>query len=237
MSVSQILPRSVRILTVPALPDVPQVLRCRLLWSDDTDPAATTTFFVRYTGSAPSSATCVTLATDFAGFWANNLNLFDTTTELSGCEVTDLTSPTSGQGLATTTYAGTEGGEQLSGGTCVVVNYAIARRYRGGKPRMYLPWGTGLALESRQAWTGDFLTAVLAAVQAAWTGIIGTEVAGCTISDHVNVSYYSGFTVSDPGGGKRARNVPTLRTTPLVDTVTGNSVLSRPGSQRRRNKV
>jgi hypothetical protein len=194
-----------------------------------------TTFFVSYSGSPPSSANCITLATDFANAWASDLNLWDTTTELAGCEVTDLTSPTSGQGRATTSYAGTEEGTLLAGGTALVANFTIARRYRGGKPRMYLPWGTTDSLETRQSWTADFVAAALAQIQAAFSTIIGTSVGGCTISNHVNVSYYSGFTVLDPGGGKRARNVPTLRTTPLVDTVVGNSILARPGSQRRRN--
>jgi hypothetical protein len=51
----------------------------------------------------------------------------------------------------------------------------------------------------------------------------------------VNVSYYNGFTVvTNPTTG-RARNVPTLRGTPVVDTVTGIVARVQVGSQRRRN--
>jgi hypothetical protein len=220
---------------MPSLPDVPQVLRCQLNWTDTADKVVYNTFYLSYTGSAPSDADASNIAVLLCNAWATDLNFWDTQTSLTGAKVTDLSSATAAQGTATCDFTGTELGEILAGGTALVANFQIARRYRGGKPRLYLPWGTTGVLTNRQEWTPAWVASVAANVALIFSTILGTTVGGTTLSDHVNVSYYKGFTVDDPGGGRRARNVPTLRPTPVVDNITGRTILGRPGSQRRRN--
>lgn len=213
------------------------MLRARLGWTDSADPTAYTTLHFAYTGSEPSSSDCSNLAAAIANAFGTCKAHWDTGTVLSTCQVTDLTSDTAGQGNSAVDFVGTSGGTLLSGATSLVVNYTIARRYRGGKPRSYLPWGTTENLETKQQWDPSFLAAVGSDVAACFSTIIGTSEGGTTISNHVNVSYYNGFTVVNPGGGKRAKNVPVLRSSPLVDTITGRTFLAFPGSQRRRNRV
>jgi hypothetical protein len=119
---------------------------------------------------------------------------------------------------------------------CVLVNFLITRRYRGGKPRWYLPWGGGGDLTSRQEWTAGFITNVTSAISAIRTGFIGASSGSTSVSNQVNVSYYSGFTAVENPITHRWRNVPTLRATPAVGVIESYSVAGLVSSQRRRNR-
>jgi hypothetical protein len=113
--------------------------------------------------------------------------------------------------------------------------HQIARRYRGGKPKSFFPWGVVTDFSSPQLWTsafansatGDYAT-FIAAVRAIAAG-------STTLSNYVNVSYFSGSTVVINPVTGRARNVPTLRTGgPVVDSIVASTANTRIGSQRRR---
>lgn len=221
---------------MPPLPDVPNVLKAQLQWADDLDMACTTTLFFSFTGEQPSIASTNSLAEALWTTTGAHNTLWSEAVALTGVKLTDLTSDTSAVGQYTASQPGTDTSVSLAGGTAVVVGYQIARRYRGGKPRSYLPWGTTADLVSRQQWTNIFVTNVSAALTAITSGFSGIEVGGCTIAAHINVSYYAGFTVEGGTGGKRAKNVSTPRATPLTDVIVGNTVLTHPGSQRRRNR-
>jgi hypothetical protein len=189
----------------------------------------------RYAGSPPSASDCANFATVLLNAFAAENSLWDTRTVLTGAKGTDLSSTSGGVGASTGSTNGTLGGDTLAGGTAVVVSYLINRRYRGGKPRNYFPWGDSNSLNTRQAWLPAYVAEVAAGVATAISTFIGTVEGATTISAHANVSYYSGFTVQTNPGTGRARNVPKLRTVPLVDDIVGRAVLGRPGSQRRRN--
>jgi hypothetical protein len=117
----------------------------------------------------------------------------------------------------------------------MLVNYVIGRRYRGGKPRSYFPWGSSQEIFTRQSWNPTFVTNVDSGLAAYFSAVIGTTVGGTTLTEHVNVSYYSGFTVVTNPVTHRARNVPTVRAVPVVDNILSFAASSRPASQRRRN--
>jgi hypothetical protein len=71
------------------------------------------------------------------------------------------------------------------------------------------------------------MNAFFAALEAAvWSGASSLA--------QVNVSYYKGFTVVTSPTTGRARNVPTLRSAPVVDAVTAQAVRTSIGTQRRR---
>jgi hypothetical protein len=222
---------------MPALPDVPSVLRSRLTWGDSANPTVYNNLFFAYTGSEPDASDCSAIALTIANAFGSVKALWDEGTYLTGVEVTDLTSPSAGQGFTTASIQGTNGGEIIGGSTSLLVNYTLNRRYRGGKPRNYFPWGTSANLATKQSWSTDWLATVSEDLATVFGDIIGSEGGATTVSNHVNVSYYSGFTVVNPGGGKRARNVPNLRDTPQVDSITGRAPSVTPGSQRRRNRV
>jgi hypothetical protein len=118
----------------------------------------------------------------------------------------------------------------------VLINYPIGRRYRGGKPRSYLPWGTSADLNDAQTWDttplADFhtgWTAILAAVVAA--GPVGSAVIG----SQCNVSYYGPPNRIITGSTGRVRTISTTRSTPIIDDLPSFSVNRKLASQRRRN--
>jgi hypothetical protein len=195
-----------------------------------------THLFLKYTGGPPSGANCASMATSFVAEGESALaGLISNYVGMSGCEVTDLTSATSGQGSGGTAWVGTRGTALLSPATAALVNFTISRRYRGGKPRVYLPAGISTDVATSGFWTAGFVSALDTAWWTFLTDVLGSGV-GCTIANQVNVGYYHGFTVvTNPITG-RSRNVPTPLGTPHIDNVTGFSVNRIIGSQRRRNR-
>jgi hypothetical protein len=222
---------------MPALPPVAQVLKFVWHWTVDGDPLAQTIGHWHYSGGPPTPTDCNVMG-------SNATSLSDSvfaavchnTVGVAKCQVTDLTSPTSAQGEGGSPWLGTESGSLLPPAASAIANYTIARRYRGGKPRNYFPLGVSGDLASTGLWSGtaitNFETAIVNFLAAMLTGVAS----GCTIDRHVNVSYFHGSTVVISPTTGRARNVPTLRGTPVVDTITGSSVASFVGSQRRRNR-
>lgn len=220
---------------MPPLPLVPNVLRADLQWHDGSDLSVSSRHFFRYSGGPPTSADALALAADIYAAMSPHDGLWDTFSEFAGVKVTDLSSNTGGVGEHAQATVGARPNTPLPGGVAVVVNYVIARRYRGGKPRNYLPWFVADDIDPRQVWFAEATNDATTALSAFFTAVIGLVSGGTTITSHVNVSYYSGFTaVQNPITG-RWRNVPKLRTTPVVDDILSWSVSSRPGSQRRRN--
>jgi hypothetical protein len=218
---------------MPPLPTVPAVLKAQLLWNDSTDTDVTSTLFFSYSGTALTGASALALADDIFGAMASNDGLWGSAVGLNGCKVQDLSTDTGGEGTASGTAVGTRTGAQNIASASLLVNYSIDRRYRGGKPRNYLPWGVDSDLATAQTWDGSFLSSAGGALTEFFTGVLGSTSGGATISNHVNVSYYQGFTVDSPAG-KRAKNVSTPRAVPLVNTITSFTTAARVGSQRRR---
>lgn len=192
-------------------------------------------FFLRYGGSAPTSAQLATFASTLNTAWSTNLKpLCQAQAALRRHDIEDLSSSTAAIGSAASLQGGTRTGTQLPGSTALVAAYQIARRYRGGHPRGYWPFGAEADLNSPQDWTAAFLTACTTGLNAYFAAAIAGGWTGAGTIDHVNVSYYNGFTVvTNPITG-RARNVPKLRTTPVVDTVTNVVARNILGTQRRR---
>jgi hypothetical protein len=221
---------------MPPLPAVANTLKCQLLWSDSADANVRTTLYFRYTGGPPSATDCNALAADIYGAAANMLTQWTATTQLTGVEITDLGSATGATGLHAQSTSGTRAGQDLAGGTAVVVGYVIARRYRGGKPRSYFPWFDSSDLATRQTWAAGNVTACDGFLATFFAACLGFTSGTTAITEHVNVSYYDGFTVVTSPTTGRARNVPTRRTTPLTDIITSFGTRTQPGSQRRRNR-
>lgn len=221
---------------VPRLPFVSDVVRAQLQWQNDSGNLMYSNIYLQYEGGPPNASEALGLAE--AIFTAAEQFVGDchTTVVLVGVRVTDLSADDTGDALHAGVSTGTLEGGDLPSSTSALLNFTIGRRYRGGKPRNYFPWAYPGALLNRQTWTDTYIGDVATAMGGIYATIVGTTEGGTTIEDHVNVSYYSGFTVVNPGGGKRAKNVPTVRSSPLVNAITGAVVLNRPGSQRRRNR-
>lgn len=222
---------------MPALPNVPQVVKCNLFWKVYGDAAAQTVLYFTYTGGAPSAANCSSTASGIVSAAETHFQSLTATTVVGMDEamITDLSSATGGQGTGGTPWVGSRSGSPLPPATAVLVNHQINRRYRGGKPRSYLPLGTSADTASTGEWSSGFVSSV----DTAWGAFISDVLAlsaGISFTQFSNVSYYSGFTVvTNPTTG-RARNVAKVRTVPIVDHVVSHTTNIKISSQRRRNR-
>lgn len=220
---------------MPALPAVPGVVKARLKFTDAASIDAGFGIYFSYTGGTPSGGDMGTLASSIESNWATHVQ-GDMPTDLTLVEVTatDLSSSSGSVGTWTGSDPGGTSGTIISSGACFCINHVINRRYRGGKPKTFVPGvlpvdlnGTNQISSGRQAsligsW-GDFVS-----------GVLGTSGMSITMQNIVNVSFYEGFTtVLNPVTG-RYRNVPKLRDVPLVDVIHSSAVAQKLGSQRRR---
>jgi hypothetical protein len=191
--------------------------------------------FFQYSGGQPSPSDCVTLSSELLTAMAGQLSQWGSDVTLTTCTVTDLSIVSGAQGATTGSHHGGKTPGALSASTALLINYHISRRYRGGKPRSYLPWLVETDLQDRRNWSAAAVATAVTALQAFFSTAIGSVGGSTTLSQHVNVSYFSGFdVVTNPITG-RARNVPKRRSSPQVDTISSITGSQRPGSQRRRN--
>lgn len=219
---------------MPALPDAPQVLRIRYGFTIGEDTRASVRQYYQYTGAAPSvgdlNAFAAGVFTEVGTVIAPVMTADRVNTEVV---VTDLTSATSAEGLSVGTNTGTRVGTELPAATCLLQSLEIARRYRGGHPRTYWPFGAEADLNDPQTWTDTFVGVATGAL-GDLDGFVGANPpAGVTGLVPVNVSYYKGFTVF-LGTTGRARNVSTPRAAAVIDPVVGTLVRTGIAIIRRR---
>lgn len=220
-------------MTTPPLPDQ-SVVRVRLDYTTNSGTLMGSRFYLAFSGSAPSSANCVTLATDIATAWAANIAaLVYTNISLTEVDVQDITTITGNFGSAAVSHAGSLTGGTLTANVATNVEFDIARRYRGGKPRMFIPPPDDTALVSQDKFSTGFISGANSAVAAFFAAVEALSVGSMGTLTHVNVSYYSGFTNVTNSSG-RTRAAPKYRATAKTDTVTGYAVKAVVGSQRRR---
>lgn len=220
-------------MTVVPLPASPCV-RVRLIYNEGSAGEGGNRVYFSYSGTPPSGADCTALASGVATAWAGNLQgLIPANYSLDEVDVLDIATDSGLSGQWHGADAGTRAGSYLPANVATNVEFGIARRYRGGKPRFFLPPGVQGDLESQGAWSAGYVSSVneavvnfFNAVQELSPGTIGTL-------QHVNLSYYKGFTnITNSSGRERA--VPQYRDQALLDTVTGYSAKAVVGSQRRR---
>jgi len=220
---------------VPALPAIAKMIRNEYLFSVGEDLGAKCREFWFYTGAGPSDADAVTLATtiatDFAG--SGLLNSMNEGVALIGVKVTDLTSDTAAVGEWSGSYVGTNATGSLSAAACTLESLEIIRRFRGGHPRIYWPFGYEAAAEDAQTWSDDYLAVTVGRLLSwrnDWTTDTPATVGGVV---PYAVSYYAGFTVH-MGVTGRARNISTVRDAPVTDGVQSRILRKGIATQRRR---
>lgn len=223
---------------MPALPPVPKVLKNIINFAVGPDVSALTRFFLQYGGTAPTAAQLVTMAGALASAWGTNMSPMSSPgVAQNGVSIEDLSSATGAFGSDSSVHVGTRTGGILPAGSCLEIGWNIARRYRGGKPKQFLPCGTATDLNAVQQWTSTFISAITSAWTNFETAVLGAAWASGGPLSFVNVSYYQGFTVVTNPITHRARNVPTLRGTPVVDPIASFFVELSVASQRRRNVI
>jgi hypothetical protein len=223
---------------VPPYPAAAKCIRVALKHTFGVDADVLTRFFIQYAGSPPSVTELSTWNTVIAGAWNSDLAaLAPNDCTLVEVESIDLSSDVASVDTTTVSHSGTRGDTPLSAATCLVSSYTILRRYRGGHPRGYWPFGVEADLADPQDWTTTFLTACSGGLEAFFSALLLAPWSGGGPLVQANVSYYAGFTVITSPTTGRARNVPTLRGAPTIDLVTGIVPRQRVGSQRRRNEA
>jgi hypothetical protein len=188
----------------------------------------------RYAAASLSGANLTSLANQMEGWYEANFGaLLNSEHKLVQIVCTDLNSSTGAQGTWSGSFSGTRTGLSMTAETCALVNYKIGRRYRGGKPRTYWPWGSSTDLATPQTWNGSFVSAVNSAITAFNTSAVAYS-GPPDITEQVSISYYSGGTwVQNPVTGAYHFH-PAVRPTPVIDSIVARSCNQMPGSQRRR---
>jgi hypothetical protein len=221
-------------MATPPLPDTACV-RVKLDYGDTSSLEAGNRFYLSYSGSAPTAGNAAALAGDIASAWASNLeSLFTNNVALKEVDVLDIATYTGLSGQWTGTDTGSRSGTPPPIQCAMNVEFGIARRYRGGKPRIYLPCGADGDMNNAANWSSSFVsevatkwTAFMTAVEALSIGSMGTLV-------HVNLSYYQGYRSRETGGGQTTF-APKYRTgAALHDVVSSYAPKQLISSQRRR---
>lgn len=220
-------------MTAPPLPASP-CLRVRLDYTDGGGNELGSRFYLSYAGAAPTAGNCITIATDIAAAWATHIApQVQEGYTLTEVDVLDIASLTGLSGQYAADAPGTNTGAYLPGNVAVNVEFGIARRYRGGKPRMFIPPpGAGQQVDPNH-WDSGFISATSSAVAAFFAEIEALSVGAVGALAHVNLSYYTGFkNITNSSGRERA--VPQYRATALLDTIVSYATKAVVGSQRRR---
>lgn len=213
---------------------VANALKCRLTWTGAGLPNATVGWHMSYTGGPPSSNDLILYCGDIQAAAGALAAHFTSDLAIAECLAMDLSSSSGNIGLSTPSIIGTRTPGGIDASMCVVSSFKINRRYRGGKPRAYWPFGDSGELASRVAWSAAFVASVENDLNVFFAAISNKTHGALIVGSHIAISFFQGFTVvTNPKTG-RAENVPTPRATPLIDPVVGITTSTKPGNQRRR---
>jgi hypothetical protein len=221
---------------MPALPNVNKVIQttCRHVYGSDLD--VITRFFVHFSGANPTSADLGDYCSAVEAGWVTSIApLCQDSLALTEVAAVDLTTVTGAQGSFPSTESGSRGGTPIPAESAMVVAYKINRRFRGGHPRGYWPFGNDGDIDTPQKWSAGLVASSDAGLSSFFAYVVGAGWSGAGDLKHVNVSYYKGFHVATNPETGRARNVPNPRPTPLTDDVLSYASRTRIGSQRRRS--
>lgn len=223
---------------MPSPPDV-KAVRVRLDYTQTDGFLGGNRFYLSYSGSAPSGSDLNTLATGIRTAWSTDMaQLVNDTWSLTEVDCLDLASALGASGFDTTAVVGTLSGTPLPAETATNVEFDIARRYRGGKPRMYIPGQVTANMANPGSWSSGWISAVntdvglfFTAVEALSPGSIGTLA-------HVNISFYQGvYTTTPPWRGPGYKYPPKYRTTPQIDAISGYACKGEISTQKRRRRA
>jgi hypothetical protein len=220
----------------PPLPDTP-CIRVRLDYSQTDGFFGGNRLYFAYSGTAPTGAQCVALATYIQGteFGAQIRGLFSAAWSLAEVDVLDIATTSGRGGSATTPVAGNRSGSAMPAQVAMGIEFNIAERYRGGKPRCYLPVGVDSDQQNPGQWTSTFT----ALCGTAWgdfiAGICAQGLVAANDLTHVMLSYYDGVnTSSPPWRGPGFKYPPKYRSTALHYPISGYAPKQEFSSQKRR---
>jgi hypothetical protein len=193
-------------------------------------------FCLSYTGTSPTTAQLTTIADTVAAEWGTHLaGLTRSADALTVVECVDLKNPgtISGEWIGST--SGTRSGTASTSGIAVALAFSPDHRYRGSRPKAFLPMGVDADLASLQHWGSTFLTAVETGWAAFYAGILSTDTSGIALGSQVSVHYIGPpYTIKPNSGNTRAHAVGTPVDPPAVYATLAVVAAPKVGSQRKR---
>src|SRR6516162_9032191 len=120
----------------------------------DTDISSHLFYFVGSTASQANVDSAATAAHN--AYVASFVPLLHNLSSLVEVTVTDLSSASGFIGTNSTGAAGTRAQGEVPASACALLNIPVARRYRGGKPRVYWPFGSAPDISTPQTWSTAF---------------------------------------------------------------------------------
>lgn len=218
-----------------ALPDVPNVIRLRVL-GDNNGVPWNNIWYVKYSGGTPTDAEVSDACAGMYAAYTDAGSLsskWHPETHIDAVEGADLSSTSGAVGIYSHTTSGGGSGPVMGADMSVLCKLFIARRYRGGHPRKYLPPMAANYVTDEEDWDLSTLTALATAFGTALTSNLFTTFGSITVSGLANVSFYEGFTnYVKPSGRAAVRS--NVRVSPIVDTVAGFELEQQVATQRRR---
>jgi hypothetical protein len=224
---------------MPALPPVSKAIRVALDgFIQGTKPWRNAWHYGYSVGASVTATDVLNMATAIEAGWRTNIapSISDTIA-LTKVTATALDSSTAPEQFVPSTGVGSVSTQPVAAGTALVIQRKVARRYRGGHSRIYIPGVAAAELDDTEtAWDATYVATIIGLwLELEDTGTDVLEAAGHTDAFPSNISYYEGFTnFLYPSGRYHVR--PTLRVSPLVDPIVDYSANPRPCSQRRRQQ-
>src|SRR5215467_12594453 len=158
---------------MPALPFVPLTYKIVLTGTSNGTNWANI-FHAEGTATPGSIPDLTTLAASINTLWGTTLGSHRSSLcHLTQVVIQDISSETGSAGVNTTSNPGTVAGTPLPANVAHVVSWKIARRYRGGHPRTYLPGVPGSVTNDARTLADTHVAAVLADARAWLAGING----------------------------------------------------------------
>lgn len=215
-----------------------------MVWNSGGSNECGVRFYLNSTGTPPfAAADLAALNGEISTLHHTTLApLFSAVFTLIEIDVLDITTPMGAGSTITYSDPGVRSGNTLSDNCATNVEFQIATRYRGGKPRMYLPPGVSTDLVSASQYESSFVSTVKTNVQDFFSSLTAYTHGGLTGLSHVLLSYYDGVDKNTPSDtppgtwrGPGYKYPPAYRSPTAVSfPVTGYDPKQTVGSQRRR---
>lgn len=224
---------------MPALPHVPNVIQAIVNFASlDGHHNAINKLHYAYGAGTPTAADLSSFAADIGNAYTGG---FTTSTyaspkwTLTTVNTLDLATAIGNAGSHNVNVVGA-GTSALPASVAGLINWHIARHYRGGKPKTFVPGLAPVAITDEEVMAAGAVTQlnILAANLINGSNLGSPPVFGSFgVVGLVNVSYYSGFTnFTKPSGRESSR--PTVRAVAVVDTIQSGAASPRYSTQRRR---
>ena len=153
---------------MPPLPSVPNMIKVTLKGTLTPDTDILNRLHFGYTGTN-TPAIMNACAAHIGGAWASDVaSAISSAYTLVEVKCTDLSSGTAPEGLSTTGWPGTDAAGVSLLQAALVMNATISRRYRGGKPKIFLAGIAADHLAGPDTWNGAFVSSF----DAGWSTFI-----------------------------------------------------------------